>query len=179
VNEGGYDPYEAPPSPNPGQPRFALLSRTPAGHGNPLTGDAGTVAYNALKFADDRVQAAQANPIQNRYPLKAVLFDGEGYSLVARGAVEGHLTVQPHRPSKLWKQLKAGELIDSFLMGSDAYRSAPDSEVYDALLAVCEAERITAEGLRQLNIAVAITLAVRVGFVVLPENLPNPGTASE
>ena len=139
--KGQYELTEAPPAPSGS--RFAL-PKTAAGFSVP-GGVAGVVAVEYGHLSKQRRQDAIAHrPSLVSVKLKAVKRTADGgFELVERGEVSALPTYENSRPSLRWRKMEGdgGAFLDSFFLGEDAWKSAPDTECFDAMLALAQTYR--------------------------------------
>ena len=83
-------------------------------------------------------------------------------------------THESTRPGKMWKRLKAGALLDDFLLGGEAWEKAPDAEVWAALRDTAEIHALEGDALRKLNDTVSRLVCLRAGLKVDADALPHP-----
>jgi hypothetical protein len=176
-NQGAWHPSEVPAS-GASTSRFCL--------GTSPNGDtADPPAVVALAFAtltEDRLAAAselppEAREVELRYVGRK---DSGDWAMFKRGRVRGTVTRDPIRPGKFSKlNLEAGALLDSFFLGEEAFLSAPDFAVWDALLEMCVTLNPPPRTARSLNDSVSRLIALRAGLEIHPGSLPNPGAQIE
>lgn len=98
-----------------------------------------------------------------------------------RGTITGPLTYNPARPGKVWRKLRSGKLLDSFALGGDAWKLAPDAEVYQGLSDYARDFGLIREEVRRANDSLSIMLAARAGLKVTAwgdPSLPHPFPAA-
>lgn len=165
----GYTVSEVPAAPS-GSRWYIGIS--PGGFGtDPGTNLAG--ALNTLSGERER-ELAPASPPVVEVALKQVSLVGGQYVLEDRGCVRGYASFESERPGKVWRKMEGAELLDSFALGLDAWKSAPDGEVWNALREVCELHGIVKLPLRAVQDAVCLLVALRAGLKLDKYALPHP-----
>ena len=136
------------------------------------------VAFTNLlpELRENRVKLAP-KPIEVKIAW-ACSIDGKPV-VVERGVVSGVPAFEMERPTKLWKQMKGGQLVDSLLLEGEAWTHAPDAEVWAALAVAVTAAKVSGRELRRVNDAVAMALLYRCGLEPRMDRLPNAPTQAK
>jgi hypothetical protein len=168
MSTASWDPYRVPAP--PWGSRF-VQSISPAGWRGPSE----TIFVGVLaRLAADRIaEAVPYSPRRLEVVLRQVSLVGGSYVLEERGVIARVPAFESRRPGRVWKRLDAGVLLDSFLLGGEAWEKAPDREVWEAARAVAEAHGFRGRGLRALNDHIAQLVCVRAGIDITgPDSLP-------
>jgi len=171
-NPGSYTLNEVPPAPAGFGSRFYLPRSTggwPAEADDQL-GD----AYASLAMARKASQP-KAPPPTVSVALKLAVKDAGAWTLRDRGKIELEQTIANTRPGKLGAcKLEGGALLDSFMLGEEAWETATDQAVWEALRVTLEVHGASGRGWRTANDAVAVAICARAGVEVKAGALPDP-----
>ncbi|HSK15279.1 MAG TPA: hypothetical protein VK915_03835 [Gaiellaceae bacterium] len=172
-NPGSYSLLDVPPAPGDGS-RFYLARTTGGWKADPgeQLGDAAMALARARRSRQPKADPPKVT-VKLKYATAAGLQD--------RGEVTGPQTLAATRPGRLGQtgDLAAGSLLDSFLLGEEAWKSATDAQVWEALRATVEAHELTGSGLRELNDGTALAICARAGLHVSADALPHPFKAQQ
>jgi len=149
-----------------------FLSSNPAGWGS----NPGATFSEAVQSLAGAIKASMdpLAPQAVTVALSHVVLDGQGYHVEARGQISRVPTKVSERPGKVWQKMKAGQLLDSFLLRGSAFEKAPDREVWAAACVAASAMRLDGADLRRMNDYLAIALLARMGIAdVTDYDLPH------
>lgn len=163
-----YDPASVPAAPGPGS-RFFLAS-TPAGW-KIAPGENVAHVYRML-LGDRQQDAREFTPPPVELTLRQVSLVGGDYVLEDRGVITATRQFESRRPGQIWKELEGGALLDSFLLGREAFEKAPDLEVWEAARVTAEAHSLNGKALRQICDWVAVLVCLRAGVAITDSELP-------
>jgi hypothetical protein len=151
------------------------LPQTPAGWAADPGEQLGNAFSSLLGVRQASMKALAPEPVAIRLKLAERESSGE-WVLRDRGEVVAVPSRQSERPGQRWSGMKGGELLDSFGLGGEAWRKAPDDAVFEALRVVCEAHDLSGRGWRELNDSVCRLIALRAGCEVAADSLPPVST---
>lgn len=176
LSPASYDILDVPATGDNGS-RFALPS-SPAGHAaNPDEVIAGVYTHLIVRLQE---QAQDLAPSKASISLKKVVQDDSGqYVLAPRCELTGTPTKASARPGSYGKlKLSGAALIDDLLLGGEEGQKANDEQINAALLQMHEDLQPHGRQSRTIQDCVAAALALRVGLVVRPYDIPFHPTAA-